>query len=99
MSDLRQHDDVGAPAFDLMVLTAARSSEVLKAKWNEFKSEERVWVIPAARMKAGKEHRVPLSDGQSRSSKSVLQRVCLRRTRHRACQHAYPGSGAEAVRA
>jgi integrase len=63
MSDLRQHDDdQGIRALELMVLTATRTSEVLKATWGEFDLTEGVWTIPGERMKAGKEHRVPLSD-------------------------------------
>ena len=47
--------------FELLVLTAARSGEVRNARWEEFDREGAVWTIPAARMKAGREHRVPLS--------------------------------------
>jgi integrase len=49
-------------AFEFMILTAARTSEVLLAEPAEFDLEQKVWIVPAARMKAGKEHRVPLSD-------------------------------------
>ncbi len=44
-----------------MILTAARSGEVLGATWDEIDLDAKVWVIPASRMKAGREHRVPLS--------------------------------------
>jgi integrase len=47
--------------FDLMMLTFVRTSELIKAEWSEFDLKERVWVIPAARMKMRKEHIVPLS--------------------------------------
>ena len=47
--------------FEFLVLTAARSGEVRKARWEEFDLESAVWTIPAGRMKAGREHRVPLS--------------------------------------
>ena len=50
-----------ALAFELLVLTAARSGEVRNARWEEFDLEGAVWTIPAGRMKAGREHRVPLS--------------------------------------
>jgi integrase len=43
------------------VLTAARLGEAQKATWDEIDFDNRVWVIPGARMKSGKEHRVPLS--------------------------------------
>ena len=47
-------------AFELLVLTAARSGEVRGMRWSEV--EGRTWTVPASRMKAGREHRVPLSD-------------------------------------
>ena len=48
-------------AFELMVLTAARAGEVRGARWEEIDLEARIWTIPAARMKARREHRIPLS--------------------------------------
>ena len=48
-------------ALEFLVLTAARSGEVRKAVWDEMDVEGAVWTIPAARMKAHREHRVPLS--------------------------------------
>ena len=48
-------------ALEFLVLTAARSGEVRNARWEEFDLEGAVWTIPAGRMKAGREHRVPLS--------------------------------------
>ncbi|MFP7571758.1 tyrosine-type recombinase/integrase [Marivita sp. S2033] len=47
-------------AFELLILTATRTSEVLKADWSEFDLEEGLWVIPAERMKMEREHRIPL---------------------------------------
>jgi integrase len=61
MSDLRAREAVAARALEFVILTAARTSEVLDAKWNEIDLEGKVWTIPAQRMKAGREHRVPLS--------------------------------------
>jgi integrase len=49
-------------ALEFAILTAARSGEVLGAMWDEFDLEAKIWTVPARRMKAGKEHRVPLSD-------------------------------------
>ena len=49
-------------AFEFMVLTAARTGEVRLARWREIDPEARTWTIPANRMKAGRPHRVPLSD-------------------------------------
>jgi integrase len=48
-------------AFELLVLTAARTGEVLGARWEEFDLENAIWTIPAERMKAGQKHRVPLA--------------------------------------
>jgi integrase len=65
MSDFieKLHDRQGtaALALEFAILTAARSGEVLGARWSEFDLERGVWTIPATRMKAGREHRVPLS--------------------------------------
>ena len=49
-------------SFEFLVLTAARSAEVRGATWNEIDLEAAVWTVPAERMKAAREHRVPLSD-------------------------------------
>jgi hypothetical protein len=62
MCHLRQVDAIPARALEFAVLTAGRSGEVYGATWGEIDLEDRVWVIPAARMKAAREHRVPLCD-------------------------------------
>lgn len=54
--------DTVTDAMRLCILTACRTSEVLNATWGEFDLEARIWTIPEARMKTGKEHRVPLSN-------------------------------------
>ena len=51
-----------ARALQFLILTAARSGEVLEATWSEVDLDRGLWVVPASRMKAGKEHRVPLSE-------------------------------------
>jgi integrase len=53
---------MGAIALRFVILTACRTSEALGATWDEVSLDEKVWIIPAERMKARKEHRVPLSD-------------------------------------
>ena len=58
---LRGLDAMSARALEFLILTAARSGEVLGARWVEFDLEAGLWIVPAIRMKAGKEHRVPLS--------------------------------------
>jgi integrase len=49
-------------AIEFLILTAARSGEVRGAVWSEFNLDDRIWLIPAERMKGGRAHRVPLSD-------------------------------------
>jgi integrase len=58
---LREREATAAMGLEFLILTAARSGEVLGARWSEIDLESKVWTIPAARMKAGREHRVPLS--------------------------------------
>jgi integrase len=62
MADLQARDAVAARALEFLILTACRTSEVLSARWSEIDLNAGVWTIPATRMKAGEEHRVPLSD-------------------------------------
>lgn len=58
---LRAREGVAARALEFAVLTAARTGEVLGARWEEIDLHGKVWTVPAGRMKAGREHRVPLS--------------------------------------
>ena len=62
MAELRKREGSGARALEFAILTAARSGEVRGATWDEIDLVNRLWVIPAARMKMEREHRVPLSD-------------------------------------
>lgn len=59
---LREQKGTAARALEFAILTAARTGEVIGATWGEFDIAGKVWTIPGERMKAGKEHRVPLSD-------------------------------------
>lgn len=61
MAELRTHSGLSAKALEFLVLTAARSGEVRGATWREVNMSGAAWVIPGERMKAGREHRVPLS--------------------------------------
>jgi integrase len=58
---LREQGGVGARALEFLILTAARTGELIGARWDEFDLGANMWTIPTERMKAGKEHRVPLS--------------------------------------
>ena len=59
---LRKLTSVSAMALEFAILTAARTGEIIGATWSEIDLEQRMWTVPADRMKAGKEHRVPLND-------------------------------------
>jgi integrase len=60
ITDLRKQAGIAARAVEFAILTAARSGEVRGATWNEFDLAAGVWIVPAERMKAKREHRVPL---------------------------------------
>jgi integrase len=64
MRDLRERQakSTWAVALEFLILTAARTSEVLKAEWSEIDFENRTWTVPKERMKAGRAHQVPLSN-------------------------------------
>lgn len=62
MAELRARDSISARALEFTILCAARTGETIGATWDEIDLAGKVWTIPADRMKAGKEHRVPLSD-------------------------------------
>ncbi|WP_333628264.1 integrase arm-type DNA-binding domain-containing protein [Stenotrophomonas cyclobalanopsidis] len=62
MATLAERDARSRRALQFVILTAARTSEVTGADWSEFDLDHRLWTIPAGRMKAGREHIVPLTD-------------------------------------
>ena len=80
---LRACECVSALALEFTILTAARSGEVLGARWDEIDLETKLWTVPAARMKAGREHRVPLTA----RALAILQTVEKMRTG----EHVFPG--------
>jgi integrase len=61
MVELRRLDSVAARALEFLILTATRTGEVTGMVWNEIDLKQGTWIIPGHRMKAGREHRVPLS--------------------------------------
>lgn len=61
MKRLQSREGFSAHALEFLIFTAARSGEVREARWSEFDLDAGVWTIPAERMKAGREHRVPLT--------------------------------------
>ena len=76
MTQLKKRNGSGARALEFKIFTAGRTGEVIGAKWNEIDFDQKVWTVPAARMKADKEHRVPLSD----RAVDLLNTIKLNRT-------------------
>lgn len=68
---LRQQSGMAARALEFLILTAARSGEVRGANWMELDNDAGVWTVPPERMKAGREHRVPLSS----QARDLLERL------------------------
>jgi integrase len=62
MAELRGQEGIAARALEFAILTAARTGGVIGARWDEINPAERLWTIPADRMKAGRNHRVALSE-------------------------------------
>jgi integrase len=60
VAELRQQEGIAARALEFAILCWSRSGEVIGMRWDELDEAERLWTVPAERMKAGKEHRVPL---------------------------------------
>lgn len=84
MADLKVRDGMSALALQFAILTAARSGEVRGARWAEVDLDKAIWVVPAERMKAKREHRVPLS----KAAVSVLESV----PRISGCPLIFPGT-------
>jgi integrase len=61
MANLRARHSIAASALEFVILTTARSGEVLGARWEEFDLDREVWTVPPGRMKSGRQHRIPLS--------------------------------------
>ena len=62
MAELRGRKSLSASALEFAILTAARTGEVIGARWSEIDLKHKTWIVPAERMKAKREHRVPLCD-------------------------------------
>src|SRR5258707_751644 len=71
MADLRVREGAAANALEFLILTDARTGEVIAARWPEIDFAARMWTVPAARMKSGREHRVPLT----RAAMFVVKRM------------------------
>lgn len=84
MQALRKQEGIGAAALEFTILTAARSGETRGAMWDEIDLKEQVWRVSGARMKAGKDHVVPLSD----AAVSVIERM----KKAKLGDHVFPGA-------
>jgi integrase len=87
MVRLRAQRELGAKAAELMILTATRTGEVRLAKWAEFDLVNRLWIISAARMKADRDHRIPLSE----AAVQILAGI------ERSSERVFPGFGQHAI--
>jgi integrase len=74
MKRLRDVPETASLALQFTILTAGRTSETRLARWSEFDLQSRTWIVPAARMKKGREHRVPLCDSAITIIKSMPKR-------------------------
>jgi integrase len=84
---LREQCGIAARALEFLILTAARTGEVIGARWNEIDLLDKVWTVPAERMKARREHRVPLSP----RSLTILREMHELRSEHYANDFVFPG--------
>ena len=87
MADLQIQNGIGARALRFAILTAARSGEVRGARWHEIDLVGATWTIPSERMKAGREHRVPLTE----QALAVLAEVAAARTSDDPAALVFPG--------
>ena len=71
VAQLATRKGIGSKALEFIILTACRTSEVLKARWSEFDLEQKFWTIPAERMKARRAFRVPLTTAMIKLLKSL----------------------------
>ena len=71
VKELRKRSGYSALGLEFLILTAARTGEIIGVKWSEIDLEKAVWTIPSDRMKAGTEHRVPLSHRAVEIFKSI----------------------------
>jgi integrase len=73
MADLREREGIAARALEFTILTAARTGEVIGARWDEINLKSKVWTVPAQRMKGGREHRVPLTNAAIRLLEQIRE--------------------------
>jgi integrase len=74
VKELRSRKAMAPQALEFIILTAARVSEAVNAKWDEFDLQHKLWIVPPERMKAHREHRVPLSDAAIKLLKDLKEK-------------------------
>jgi integrase len=90
MLALKEQAGIGARALRFAILTAARSGEVRGARWSEIDMTATTWILPAERMKGGREHRIPLSE----PALDVLREMALARVSRDPDALVFPGRDA-----
>lgn len=85
MEELRRQNGIDAAALEFAILCAARTGEVLGARWAEIDLDAALWVIPPGRIKAGREHRIPLSE----PALAILRRMA--EGRQEGDEYVFPG--------
>jgi integrase len=91
LETLRGREGMAARALEFTILTAARTGEVLGARWGEIDLDAKVWTVPAVRMKAGREHRVPLSEAAVVVLESVRPLALMRDDKPDLTAPVFPG--------
>jgi integrase len=87
MEALRKRTEGAAAALEFLILTATRTGETIYARWSEIDLEVRLWTIPKARMKANRDHRVPLSG----RALAILEKAARRRCGTDGDEYVFPG--------
>lgn len=83
---LESNSATSAKCLQFLILTATRSSEARESRWEEFDLDQELWTIPASRMKAGREHRIPLSE--------PAMEIVKEQARFRQSEYVFPGTPA-----
>jgi integrase len=87
LASLCEREAVAARALEFLILTAARTGEVIGARWDEIDLLDKTWTVPASRMKAHREHRVPLSA----RAQVILQQMHAARNGEASDVYVFPG--------
>jgi integrase len=92
LTGIRSRRGMAARALEFAALTAARTNEVLGARWSEIDLTAKTWTVPAERMKAGREHRVPLSEAALAVLETVRPLALMQDDKPNQTAPVFPGS-------